>query len=63
LLRGLRHRLNIRPTKKPDVFVTPGFGSQRQIAAKRHKRSGSGRELSCSDRCRTAANVFSRCAQ
>ena len=23
-----RYRRDMRPTKKPDVFVTPGFGSQ-----------------------------------
>jgi hypothetical protein len=27
-LRGSRYQLRIRKTKKPDVFVTPGFVSQ-----------------------------------
>ena len=40
--------------KKPDVLVTPGFGSQIDLKAKRHKRSGSAGELPCSDRFRCA---------
>jgi hypothetical protein len=44
----------IRPTKKPDVFVTSGFGSQNELAAKRHKRSGSAAVLPASDRFRIA---------
>ena len=48
-LRDLLHRVRIRPTKKPDVLVTSGFGSQQTVKAKRHKRSGCGRVF-CRDR-------------
>ena len=40
--------------KKPDVLATPGFGSQFDLKAKRHKRSGSAGELSVSGRFRCA---------
>jgi len=41
---GSRYHFHVRPTKKPDVFVTPGFVSHRDRGtAKRHKRKGCGR--------------------
>jgi hypothetical protein len=57
-----RHHLRVRPTKKPDVFVTPGFGSQSDLMAKCHKRSGSAGELPSSDRHRIAINAYCRFA-
>jgi hypothetical protein len=47
-------RLPSGQQKKPDVLVTPGFGSQNELKAKRHKRSGSAGVLPCSDRIRCA---------
>ncbi len=35
-----RHHFHVRPTKKPDVFVTPGLlPFRRVVAAECHKRS------------------------
>ena len=53
-LLGSRYRFDVGPTKKPDVLATPGFGSQIDLKAKRHKRSGSAGELFVSDRFRCA---------
>ena len=49
--------------KKPDVVVTPGFGSQWQSAAKRQKRSGSAGELPRNPRHRISNDAFRRRAQ